>query len=148
MQGAPQPESSKNHVGTGLGMSGRRLPNRAGTLFYSTVLAIEQIAHRFPASSIGSFVALPSVAGVAASIGSLFFAALRTVIRKPGFPRLQFEFFPTDRARFDRKCHNKVMIIEAARALLPRLPPREIAEAPCFRGSPKDETGRIFVTIA
>ena len=91
----------------------------AGTLFYSTVFAIEQIAHRFPASSIGSFVALPSVAGVPSSIGGIFFTALRTAIRKPRFPRLQLEFFPTNHALFDRKWHNKVMIIDVARALLP-----------------------------
>ena len=115
----------------------------AGTLVYSTVLAIEQIAHRLPAGSIGSFVALPPIARVPAGIGGVFLTALRTAICKPGFPRLQFEFFPTNHASFDRKCHDKLMIIEVARALLPGFIATENHGRAALHGRLKDEVGRI-----
>src|SRR5690349_5468985 len=77
----------------------------------STILAIQQILHSVAASGIRSFVTLPPVGRPRRRIHRFIFAALRTAIREPRFPRFQLKLLPAHHANFYRKCHCKSLFL-------------------------------------
>lgn len=77
----------------------------------STVLAVEQVAHRVPAGGVGLLVRLPSVGSVRVFIGGLLLAARWATVGEAGFARLQFEFFSASNAGFDGIAHDNSLTL-------------------------------------
>jgi len=73
----------------------------------SAVFAVEQVAHRFAAGSVGAFVGLPAFGGFRSGIGGVFFTAFGTAVGEAGLAGFQFEFFAANDTSFDRKWHFK-----------------------------------------
>src|SRR5580692_5297601 len=86
---------------------------QVGAVLALAVFAIEQVAHRLPASFVSflqslAFVGVPAPLGN--GVGGFGFAARRTAVREAGLVRLQLELFRTDGTDADGECHANIMI--------------------------------------
>src|SRR5437879_13503097 len=73
----------------------------------SAVFAVEQVAHRFAAGSVGAFVGLPAFGGFRAGIGGVFFTAFGTAVVEGGLAGFHLEFFGAADTSLEREWHLK-----------------------------------------